>query len=165
MTRDDICRMVLGVSSKNKYFFKMMDCYHWEQYRVEITDAEKESIFSSVDSLERALDETMNTEWLKRFIPSDETMVTIYKYVQFAYNRAIADSDLRKQISEMGIDTENGFCKMFEDLVICYGKADCHKKVELEEIFYRGIPFNSLGFTNVMDRLYEFVLKGDKKYE
>lgn len=157
MIRDDICRMALGgVSSDNKDFYKMMDCYHGELYQTEITDDEHGSIFSSVDAIKSTLDEAIDKE---QFRPPIDYLTTVYKYIAFGFNRAKADTELQERLSEMGIETAAGFTQMFHDLVISYGNGDLQTRIELQRIFYCGIPWDALIFRNVMDRLYKYIFK------
>lgn len=154
--RDDICRMVLGVSHDNVDFYRMMDCYHSELYHAEIADDEKESIFSSVDALKNVLDEAIDKE---QFRPPIDYLAMVYKYIAFGFNRAKADTELQERLSEMGIRTAAGFCQMFHDLVISYGNGDLQTQIELQRIFYRGIPWDALIFRNVMDRLWKHIFR------
>lgn len=157
MIRDDICRMALGgVSSDNKDFYKMMDCYHGELYQTEITDDEHGSIFSSVDAIKSTLDEAIEKP---QFRPSQDMLTVVYKYVALGFNHAKSDADLRKRLSEIGIETAAGFCHMFEDLVFCYGNGDIETQMELQRVFYHGVPWDALMFRNVMDRLWKYIFK------
>ncbi len=160
--RDEICKMAIGVSDDNKDFYRIMDSYHFEMYRAVISDEEKDSIFSSVDALNNALDNAIEKDCQR---PSHDTLAVVYKYIAFGYNRALADTELKKRLSDIGIETADGFCRMSHDLVICYGNGSTDIQLELQRIFYQGIPWDALMFVNVMDRLWKYIFKENNAYE
>ena len=80
--RDEICKMAIGVSDDNKDFYRIMDSYHFEMYRAVISDEEKDSIFSSVDALNNALDNAIEKDCQR---PSHDTLAVVYKYIAFGY--------------------------------------------------------------------------------
>lgn len=174
-TRDDICRILIGVSHDNVSFYKLFECYQYEFYTVEIPDADKDSVFSSVVSLKKALDEAIDDE---RFRMSIEDLTRVYKYIAFGYNRVMADKELRNRLKEMRIETDAGFCRLFHDVVICYNSKDnreryiidednpdnrilISKEIELQRIFYYGIPWDALIFNNAMSKIYRYILKNE----
>ena len=156
-TRDDICKMFIGVSDDNKHFFNMMDCCHADLYQVVIPDNDKNSIYSSVDALKSALDGAIDNE---KFRPPRESVSTVYKYIALAYNQINNnDADLKCQVADLGIDTSAGFCKMFDDVVRCYCNGDWKRQMELQRMFWRGIPWDALVFRNVFDRIEKYIYR------
>ena len=158
-TRDEICKMFIGVSDDNRYFFEMMDCCHAELYQADIPDEDRDSIFSSVDALKTALDKAIDKE---KFRPPKETVATVYKYIALAYNQINKDSGLQRRAVDLGIDASAGFCKMFDDVVHCYWNGNETVKMELQRMFWRGIPWDALMFRNVMDRIVKYIFTNHK---
>jgi len=158
-TRDEICKMFIGVSDDNRYFFEMMDCCHAELYQADIPDEDRDSIFSSVDALKTALDKAIDKE---KFRPPKETVATVYKYIALAYNQINKDSGLQRRAVDLGIDASAGFCKMFDDVVHCYWNGNETVKMELQRMFWRGIPWDALMFRNVIDRIEKYTFRYHK---
>ena len=151
--RDDIYRMLLGVSSDCGALYQILDSYHCELYQVEIFPDEQDSIYASVDAMKKALDQAFKNK--PKFSPPLWMLKPVYKYVAYGYNAALRNKESEEEwLLYLGIHIRGGFCKMFEDLVACYGKGDFYLKRSLDNHFYRGSSERSLIFTNVMDRLW-----------
>ena len=151
--RDDIYRMFLGVSSDCNELYQILDSYRCELYQVEIFPDEQDSIYASVDAMKKALDQVFKNK--PKFSPSLWMLKAVYKYVAYGYNAALRNKESEEEwLLYLGIHIRGGFCKMFEDLVACYGKGDFYLKRSLDNHFYRGSSERSLIFTNVMDRLW-----------